>query len=163
MIVSDTIFTTALGAAGKSKFKALAQAIRAAIISGQLAPEAQLPPVRDLAYQIGVTPGTVARAYQLLIEEGRLVAMVGRGTFVAAAPRSPAAPSPATLAADDRMAQAAEVAHLLSPKMPDMGQGQMIRDALHHLAETMPTDQLLRYPDRQTDLAARLAPAMVRP
>ena len=159
MIVPDTIFKSPLGLAGKSKFRALAQAIREAIVSGQLAPEAKLPPVRDLAYQIGVTPGTVARAYQLLTEEGRLIAVVGRGTFVAGAQRSLRPASPALLAADDRMSQAAEVAHLLSPKMPDLGQGQMIRDALHHLAETMPTEQLLRYPDRQTDLAARLAVA----
>lgn len=159
MIVSDTIFKSPLGLAGKSKFKALAQAIREAILSGQLAPEAKLPPVRDLAYQIGVTPGTVARAYQLLTEEGRLIAAVGRGTFVAPAQRSLRPASPAILAADDRMSQAAEVAHLLSPKMPDMGQGQMIRDAMHYLADTMPTDHLLRYPDRQTDLAARRAVA----
>ena len=159
MIVPDTIFKSPLGLAGKSKFKALAQAIREAIVSGQLAPEAKLPPVRDLAYQIGVTPGTVARAYQLLTEEGRLIAVVWRGTFVAGAQRSLRPASPALLAADDRMSQAAEVAHLLSPKMPDLGQGQMIRDAMHHLADTMPTEHLLRYPDRRTDLAARRAVA----
>jgi DNA-binding transcriptional MocR family regulator len=159
MIVPDTIFESPPDLAGKSKVKALAQAIREGIVSGQLAPEARLPPVRDLAYQIGVTPGTVARAYQLLTEEGRLVAVVGRGTFVAAAQRSLRPASAPILVADDRIAQDPGVAHLLSPKMPDMGQGQMIRDALHHLADTMPTEQLLRYPDRQTDLAARQAVA----
>ena len=157
MIVSDTIFKSHLGVAGKAKFKALAQAIREGIVSGQLPPDTKLPPVRDLAYRVGVTPGTVARAYQMLTDEGRLVASVGRGTFVAAAQRSPRPAGPAALLADDRMSHAAGVAHLLSPKMPDMGQGQMIRDAMHHLADTMPAEQLLRYPDRQTDLAAREA------
>jgi DNA-binding transcriptional MocR family regulator len=158
MIVSNTIFQEPPVLTGKSKFKALAQAIREGIVSGQLQPEAKLPPVRELAYQIGVTPGTVARAYQLLTDEGRLRAVVGRGTFVAgSSQRSPYVPSPAILVADDRMAQDAQVAHLLSPKMPDVGQGQMIRDGLRHLAETMPAEHLLRYPDRQTDLAARQA------
>jgi len=83
MIVSDTKWQPDLSDAGKSKYKALAQAIREGIVSGQLAGGSKLPPVRDLAYQLGITPGTVARAYTLLTDEGRLIAGVGRGTFVA--------------------------------------------------------------------------------
>ena len=58
-----------------------------AIDDGVLAPGSKLPPVRELAYRISVTPGTVARAYSLLIDEGLLEAGVGRGTFVADQPR----------------------------------------------------------------------------
>jgi len=45
-------------------------------------PGRKLPPVRDLAWQLGITPGTVARAYQMGTDEGLLEATVGRGTFV---------------------------------------------------------------------------------
>ncbi|MDO7706321.1 MAG: GntR family transcriptional regulator, partial [Loktanella sp.] len=72
MIVSDTIWTPDLSSAGKSKYKALAQAIRDAIMSGELSAGQQLPPMRELGYRIGLTPGTVARAYAILTEEGRL-------------------------------------------------------------------------------------------
>ncbi|MBU2359108.1 MAG: GntR family transcriptional regulator, partial [Alphaproteobacteria bacterium] len=86
MIVPDTKWTPDLSAATRSKYEALASAIRDGVADGQLLPGAQLPPVRDLAYRIGVTPGTVARAYRLLVDDRVLVAGVGRGTFVADRP-----------------------------------------------------------------------------
>ena len=51
--------------------------------AGSLKIGTKLPPVRDLAYQLSITPGTVARAYSILTDEGVLEAEVGRGTFVA--------------------------------------------------------------------------------
>jgi GntR family transcriptional regulator len=53
-----------------------------AIGSGQLAPGAQLPSVRELAAELRLAANTVARAYQELQEEGLLVTQAGRGTFV---------------------------------------------------------------------------------
>ncbi|MDN5567262.1 MAG: GntR family transcriptional regulator, partial [Paracoccus sp. (in: a-proteobacteria)] len=47
------------------KFRALANALRLAARSGELAPGTRLPPMRDLAWRLKVTTGTVARAYQL--------------------------------------------------------------------------------------------------
>ena len=82
-IVMDTIWRPDLGQGGP-KYLALAQELRSAIRSGTLAEGAKLPPVRDLAWDIKVTPGTVARAYQIVTHEGLLQATVGRGTFVAA-------------------------------------------------------------------------------
>ena len=72
MIVPDTKWLPKLSGAGRSKYKALAEAIREGIVSGQLPAGAKLPPVRDLAYQVGVTPGTVARAYSLMTNEGTM-------------------------------------------------------------------------------------------
>ena len=46
------------------------------------APGTKLPPQRDLAYDIGVTIGTVGRAYALARERGLVSGEVGRGTFV---------------------------------------------------------------------------------
>jgi len=153
MIVPDTIWQPDLSSAGKSKYKALAQAIREGIVSGQLGSGEKLPPVRDLAYRVGITPGTVARAYSLLIDEGRLTAGVGRGTYVAGqvgtVPNAPVMLDP-----DFGIV---EQAHLLSPKVPECGQSDLIRRGMIHNAQTMPTDHLLRYPSRETDIAARQA------
>ncbi len=55
-----------------------------AIKSGQLPQGAKLPPQRDLAYDIGVTIGTISRAYALLRERGLVTGEVGRGTYVQA-------------------------------------------------------------------------------
>ena len=66
-----------LSQSGKSKYKALANAIRDAVANDLLSSGDRLPPVRELAYQMSVTPGTVARAYSVLTEEGVLSAGVG--------------------------------------------------------------------------------------
>ncbi|THV25002.1 PLP-dependent aminotransferase family protein [Peteryoungia ipomoeae] len=55
-----------------------------AIKAGQLAHGVKLPPQRDLAYDIGVTIGTISRAYALLRERGLVTGEVGRGTYVQA-------------------------------------------------------------------------------
>lgn len=43
----------------------------------------RLPPVRTLADQLGVAPGTVAKAYRALEQEGFVVTAGRRGTVVA--------------------------------------------------------------------------------
>ncbi|TPP11281.1 PLP-dependent aminotransferase family protein [Rhizobium glycinendophyticum] len=55
-----------------------------AIKSGALLQGSKLPPQRDLAYDIGVTIGTISRAYALLRERGLVSGEVGRGTYVQA-------------------------------------------------------------------------------
>lgn len=53
------------------------------ITAGTLAPGARLPAVRALAAALGVAPGTVAKAYTLLEQEGFVVGAGRRGTLVA--------------------------------------------------------------------------------
>ena len=60
----------------------LAERIEEAIASGTLPTGTKLPPQRDLAFDIGVTIGTVGRAYTLVRERGLVSGEVGRGTFV---------------------------------------------------------------------------------
>lgn len=55
-----------------------------AIKSGSLPHGTKLPPQRDLAYDVGVTIGTISRAYALLRERGLVTGEVGRGTYVQA-------------------------------------------------------------------------------
>ncbi|KAB0612722.1 aminotransferase-like domain-containing protein [Castellaniella defragrans] len=64
------------------KYKRLAQGIEESIRNGTLKPGAKLPPHRILADKLGITPGTVSRAYGELERMGRVVARVGDGTFV---------------------------------------------------------------------------------
>ena len=157
MIVSGTIWQPNLADGGRAKYQALAQAIRDGIASGQLSPGEKLPPVRDLAYRVSVTPGTVARAYKMLIDESLLEAGVGRGTFVAQPKPAPVRSLPSADRFFDPALDRDGQAHLLSPKMPDVGQAEIIRESLHMLADSTPPDMLLRYPTRDTDLPAREA------
>ena len=60
--------------------------MRRMIALGVLAPGAAVPSVRDLARTLHVTPNTVARAYQRLIERGVFVSRRGEGTFVSEQP-----------------------------------------------------------------------------
>ena len=64
------------------KYQAIVDAIVDAMESGDLAPGAKLPPQRNLAYDLGVTLGTVTRAYQELERSGLARGEVGRGTFI---------------------------------------------------------------------------------
>lgn len=162
MIVSDTKWQPKLSGTGRAKYKALAQAIREGIVSKQLVEGEQLPPVRELAYRIGVTPGTVARAYAVLTDEGRLTAGVGRGTFVSAQKLRAQSLEDAPVMLDSiweapPSVEMSERVHLLSPKMPELGQGPLIRDAMQVLADQMVPEHLLNYPSRVTDIAARRA------
>jgi len=66
--------------------KEISASVEAGIRAGQLAPGDQLPPVRELAGQLGVSPATVAAAYGDLRRRG-LTAGAGRsGTHVRGAP-----------------------------------------------------------------------------
>ena len=52
------------------------------IASGQLAPDTQLPSVRDLSAELHLNPLTVAKAYQFLERDGLVEFRRGHGTFV---------------------------------------------------------------------------------
>jgi len=64
------------------KYLAIADAIGAAVTEGELSAGAKLPPQRNLAYDLGVTLGTVTRAYREAERRGLVGGEVGRGTFV---------------------------------------------------------------------------------
>jgi 2-aminoadipate transaminase len=69
----------------------IAERIRAAIESGDLAPGDKLPSTRALAETAGVNHLTAVRVYRRLAEEGYVTAGVGRGTFVRSVPPPAAA------------------------------------------------------------------------
>lgn len=69
--------------AGKTpRYLAIAAELAQAIETGQLSAGEKLPPHRVMARQLGVTTGTVSRAYASLERQGLATARVGDGTFV---------------------------------------------------------------------------------
>ena len=150
-----TIWTSTLAEKPGPKYRRVADTIRSAVENGTLQIGAKLPPVRELAYQLKITPGTVARAYTILTDEGVLMAEVGRGTFVA---------ERETAVQDDvwsrqlHLLEAANPDHvsLFSPRLVDVGQVGLIREILRKTAD-MDRLSLLNYPTRDAYAPVREA------
>lgn len=90
-IVPMAHWTPDLNAHQGPRYRAIADALADDIGSGRLPAGARLPTHRDLAYQLGVTVGTVTRAYTEAERRGLIGGEVGRGTFVLGARASQAA------------------------------------------------------------------------
>ena len=71
-------------------YRQIADELRRHLVDGQLKPGDLLPPIRQLALDLGVHFNTVALAYRLLADEGWLELRRGRGATVIArnAPRA---------------------------------------------------------------------------
>lgn len=150
-IVTDTIFELFQKQDDGPKYRVLSAALRQGISEGRLPPETRLPPVRELAWRLGMTPGTVARAYTLLTDEALLVAEVGRGTFVAGQ-GEPRPPLYITLQKDGAP-DGGEMVSLFTARLPDLGQVRLIQEGFQRVA-ARPDRALLDYPS-----AAAFAPA----
>ncbi|MGB3148758.1 MAG: PLP-dependent aminotransferase family protein, partial [Paracoccaceae bacterium] len=104
-----------------------------------------------LAWKLSVTPGTVARAYQIVTSDGLLEATIGRGTFVVD-------PTTATLPARDsnwgeeEPSTYSSVVDLRSPRLPDVGQSAVLSRILTGMAAVR-ASHYLDYPMPRDDLA----------
>ncbi|MDK3020358.1 aminotransferase-like domain-containing protein [Pseudodonghicola flavimaris] len=161
----DTIWADTFADASGPKYRAVIDRIRRGIRTGELAVGEKLPPVRELAYQLDITPGTVARAYKLLTDEGVLLAEVGRGTFVAPADRRDSedvADSEPEFRHDvaPHNSEAGDGYHvnLFSPHLPSVGQAGLIRELLGEIAKAPPSG-MMHYPSREGSRPAREAAA----
>jgi GntR family transcriptional regulator len=64
-------------------FEQIIQQVRAGVARGRLKPGDQIPTVRELATDLLVNPNTVAKAYQIMEQNGILATRRGAGTFIA--------------------------------------------------------------------------------
>jgi len=75
-------------------YRVIADALGDDVAAGRLPPGTRLPTHRDLAFRLGVTVGTVTRAYAEAEKRGLIGGEVGRGTFVQGQTAPPAADTP---------------------------------------------------------------------
>lgn len=149
----NTIWSVDMSRVSGPKYQALMERLRDAIAQGQLKPGEQLPTVRDLAWRLGVTPGTVARAYALATQAGLTEAVVGRGTFVAG-PSHSASQAAAEIARPPRPGVDDGPIDMRHPKVPDVGQEAAISMALRQVAERA-SSAWLYYPSQAGEAGLR--------
>ncbi|MEV4667029.1 GntR family transcriptional regulator [Microbacterium sp. LWO12-1.2] len=75
----------ALTSTGGTPAEQVHSQLRGLITTGRLAADERLPSVRQLASDLGIAPGTVAKAYRQLEEDGLVVSRTGAGTRVSRA------------------------------------------------------------------------------
>ena len=101
----------------------IVRGLRSALARGELQPGAELPPVRQLADDLGINLNTVARAYRLLQQSGLVHTARGRGTRVTARLEVPAEPKDVALT----RLQEAVVTVLADAKLADLDRGDAQR------------------------------------
>ena len=123
------------------RYLAIADALARDVREGALQRGDQLPTHRDLARTLGLTVGTVSRAYQEAARRGLVSGEVGRGTFVAA-------PAPARSSASE-IRGLAEARHELTINLPpdpaDDSLAAIFADSLRALADSPQARTLLDY------------------
>lgn len=77
-----TMWIPELETNGQTKYESIVSCIERDIANGTLQADEKLPPMRKLAKRLGITVGTVSRAYDLAEKKGLLRAHVGQGSFV---------------------------------------------------------------------------------
>lgn len=88
-------------------YEQLRQQVTALVVGGGLAPGARLPAIRQLANDLGLAGGTVARAYRELEADGVVTTHGRHGTLVSGPPRRPSPSAELLAAARHYAAQAA--------------------------------------------------------
>jgi DNA-binding transcriptional MocR family regulator len=81
-IVTMTIWKPRLEGRQGPRYRIIAEALAEDLATGTLRQGSRLPTHRDLAERLGVTVGTVSRAYAEAARRGIVSGEVGRGTFV---------------------------------------------------------------------------------
>lgn len=95
---SPPVWLPRLPAARGPAYLAIVEALAADLAAGVVQGGARLLPQRDMAERLGLSAGTVAKAYAEAARRGLIAGTVGRGTFVSTAPpAAPAAPAPVNM------------------------------------------------------------------
>ena len=140
----------------------LADQIEASIATGTLAAGAKLPPQRNLAFDLGITIGTVSRAYALVHERGLVTGEVGRGTFVrdgrTAAPNGEHDPVAAALVGTRSVSPQPGKIRFDSTAAPDVGQGECLQSHMGAILREHPVEiasYTRSFPDHWFEAGAR--------
>jgi len=64
-------------------YQQIVDAVKNAVARGLYNPGDKIPTVREMASELTINPNTIAKAYQKLEQEGVIVTMRSRGTFIA--------------------------------------------------------------------------------
>jgi DNA-binding transcriptional MocR family regulator len=120
------------------RYRALSEVIAQDIATGALPEGTRLPPQRDLAYRLGVTVGTVSRAYALVAERGLVSAEVGRGTYVRARRSGQSRPDPVGDGGDDLI-------KLTLNAPPDPSYRALLAQGLAEISTLGPLDDFMSY------------------
>jgi len=83
-----TIWEPRLEGRAGPRYRAILEALAEDVAAGQLRLGSRLPTHRELADRLGVTVGTVSRAYSEAARRGLVSGEVGRGTYVRGGPES---------------------------------------------------------------------------
>ena len=122
----------------------LADQIETAITDGTLPSGAKLPPQRNLAFDIGVTIGTVGRAYALVHERGLVSGEVGRGTYVLppaeANSTTPADPIRTSWSRSKLPDADPAILRFDTTAAPDVGQADNVSEAMAAIMREHPLD-----------------------
>jgi GntR family transcriptional regulator len=78
----ENLFLLSSADPSQRRYAVVAQGLRGRILSGEWAGGISLPAEQDLARQYAVALGTMRQALQLLVQEGLIDRVHGRGTFV---------------------------------------------------------------------------------
>jgi DNA-binding transcriptional MocR family regulator len=116
-------------------YRVIADCLAEDIDSGDLAAGARLPTMRSLAEALGVTVGTVYRAYGLAEKRGLISREMGRGSFVRARPEPRRQDEP----------EAAEVLDLSRNQPPDIRVEETLRRALVDMGREADLSGMLNY------------------
>lgn len=63
-------------------YEQIVREVEKLITLGVLTPGSQIPSVRALAYDLGINPNTVKKAYDMLEENGLIISKSTKGTFI---------------------------------------------------------------------------------
>jgi DNA-binding transcriptional MocR family regulator len=124
------------------RYVALAEALADDVASGRLSAGQRLPTHRDLADRLGVTVGTISRAYAEAARRGLVSGEVGRGTFV----RGRVAPAEAFILRNQREPGVIDLGQNHPPPRVDASLRAAFEPALVALARRDDAGGLFEYP-----------------
>jgi DNA-binding transcriptional MocR family regulator len=135
-----TIWAPDLTSRSGPRYRAIADALGEDSAKGRLKPGTRLPTHRELAERLGVTVGTVSRAYAEAARRGLVSGEVGRGTF-ARGPASELGQAPATAPSEPA---AIDLSRNHPPPL-DAGRGGLLAKTFAALARRDDLGPLLDY------------------